>query len=148
MSPLFPYVNVIAAILILIVGFGFHFVGQLISVVNWDQACRLGLQEKDNPPDYYPYEHGTAIGDVAIAWIYGVAAIGLLMNSEWGYKLAWIPGSVLLYHSLCAWGWETDRRAAGHGIWTDAFRITWCGANFITGVLTLVIAWSGHPGAM
>jgi len=147
MDPLFPYANIVAGVLILIVAFGFHFCGQLLSVLNWDYACKLGLQETGVPADYYPYEHGTAVGDVAIGWIYPVAAVGLLLNAERGYKLAWIPGSILLYHSPCAWGWETDRRAAGHGVWTDVMRLAWCGANFITGVLTIAVAWAGHPGA-
>lgn len=143
MSGLFPYANVVAAILILLVGFGFHFVGQLISVLNWDLASRLGLQEADSPSDYYPLEHGTAVGDVLIGWVYGVAAIGLLLGADLGYKLAWIPGSILLYHSLCAWNWETDRRAAGNGIWSDPFRLAWCSANFITGTLSIAVAWVG-----
>ena len=37
---------------------------------------RLGLQEADAPKDYYPYEHGTAMGDVLLGWTYGLAAIG------------------------------------------------------------------------
>lgn len=148
MDPLFPQANAVAGILVLIVGFGFHFCGQLLSVVSWDVAARLGLQERDNPPDYYPYEHGTAVGDVLIGWVYPIAGLGLLLDTEWGLKLAWIPGSILLYHSLCAWFWERDRRAAGHGIWTDGFRFAWCGANFVTGLLTLAVAWVGHLGAM
>jgi hypothetical protein len=41
----FPYDNVIAGILVLILGFGFHWLGQTLSVVNWNLATRLGLQE-------------------------------------------------------------------------------------------------------
>ena len=147
MSPLFPYANIIAGILVLVVGFGFHWCGQLLSVVNWDYACKLGLQERNIRPDYYPYEHGTAIGDVAIGWIYGIAAVGLLLNAAWGYKLAWIPGAILLYHSLCAWGWEGDRRKAGHGLWSSTFRNVWCGSNFVTGLLTMAVAWAGPAAA-
>ena len=143
MSALFPYANQIAAVCVIVVAFGFHFCGQLISVLNWSLACRLGLQEGDDPPDYYPYEHGTAMGDVLIGWTYPVAAVGLLMGKHWGYALAWLPGSVLLYHSLCAWFWEVDRRAMGNGKWTDGFRALWCGANFATGGLTIAVAWAG-----
>ncbi len=140
---LFPYSNVVAGVLILVVGFGFHFIGQLISVLNWDTAIRLGLQDKAAPPDYYPYEHGTAVADVLIGWTYPIAAIGLLMNAGWAYKLAWIPGSILLYHSLNSWFWEADRRTAGHRIQSEIVRVIWCSGNFFTGLLTILVAWVG-----
>ncbi|MDJ0627101.1 MAG: hypothetical protein QNJ44_02480 [Rhodobacter sp.] len=143
MSTLFPYANILAGTLVLIVGFGFHFCGQLISVVNYDYACRLGLQEKDLPPDYFPYEYGTAMADVLLGWTYGLAALGLYLGASWGYGLAFLPGSVLLYHSLNAWFWEAARRRDGKGLWTNRFRNIWCGANFLTGLLTLAVAWSG-----
>ena len=143
----FPYSNVVAGILILIVGFGFHFLGQLISVLNWDAAQRLGLQERAAPPDYYPYEHGMAMADVLIGWTYPIAAVGLLANAGWAYDLAWIPGSILLYHSLNSWFWEADRRAAGHGLQSDLFRVLWCGGNLVTGLLAITVAWSG-PAAI
>ena len=66
-----------------------------------------------------------------MAWVYGVAAVGLPLGPDWGYKLAWVPGSLLVYHSLCAWHWETDRRAAGKGVGSDTFGLAWCSANFI-----------------
>lgn len=145
MQPVFPYANIIAAILILVIGFGFHFCGQLLSLFDWELACKLGLQERDIPPGAFPYEHGTALGDVAIAWIYPIAAIGLVLNAEWGYALAAIPGAILLYHGVCAWGWEADRRAAGHGLWSDGFRLVWCGGNAATGLLTLTNALVSRP---
>ena len=147
MSSLFPFANTVAGILILIVGFGFHFCGQLLSVVSWDTALRLGLQEKAAPPEYYAYEHGTAVADVLIGWIYPIAAIGLLLNAEWAYKLAWIPASILLYHSLNSWFWEADRRAGGHRLQSETLRVIWCGANFLTGLLAIAVAWSGPLGA-
>lgn len=143
---LLPHVHIVAAIMILVVAFIFHFLGQLLSVVSWKTAVRFGLQEASAPADYYPYEHGSAIADVLLGWTYPLAAIGLLKNAPWGYKLAWIPGSVLVYHSLSSWFWEEDRRAAGHQMQSDALRIIWCSANFFTGVLTLVVAWAGPTG--
>ncbi|MDJ0827729.1 MAG: hypothetical protein QNJ16_19750 [Rhodobacter sp.] len=143
MSALFPYANILAGLLVLVVGFGFHFGGQLVSVLDWQRACRWGLQEAAMPADYYPYEHGTAMGDVLLGWSYGLIAIGLFAGADWGYALACVPGTVLLYHSLCAWFWEVDRRRAGHGLWTNDFRATWCGSNAAAGVLALAVGWAG-----
>ena len=140
---LFPFANTVAAIAILVVAFGFHFVGQTFSVLNWRLACRLGLQEVDSPSDYYPYEHGTAVGDMLLGWIYPIAPIGLLLDAEWAYKLAWIPGAILLYHGVSSWFWEADRRAAGHQLQSDAFRAIWCGANILTGLIAILVAWTG-----
>lgn len=138
--------NIVAGVLIFIVGFCFHWIGQLVSVLNWDAAIRLGLVEKNLPSEYKVYEHAIAVADTAIGWVYGVSAVGLLQNAAWGYTLAWIPGSILLYHAISAWVWEANRRAAGHRLWSNALRIGWCSINVITGVLALLVAWTGKAG--
>ena len=88
MVQLFPFDTTITGILILVVGFGFHWIGQLISVVNWDFATRIGIQEKDAPPEFKVYEHGTAKADVAIGWTYGVIGFGAVFNVDWCLRLA------------------------------------------------------------
>lgn len=45
LNSVFPYDNVVAGVLVLVVGFGFHWIGQLVSVLNWDLAARIGLQD-------------------------------------------------------------------------------------------------------
>lgn len=143
MSPLFPYANIVTGVLLFIVGFCFHWLGQLISVLNWDLATRLGLQEKGLSPEYKVYEQAIAVADSAMAWICGVAAIGLLLNAEWGYRLAWIPATLLLYHAISAWAWEGNRRKAGRQLWSNTMRIGWCSVNAFTGALALLLAWFG-----
>ena len=143
MASLFPNANIVAGILIFIVGFCGHWLGQLVSVLDWETAQKIGLQEKKLLPEYRVYEHAIAVADVALGWLYGVAAVGLFLNADWGYKLAWIPGSILTYHAISAWVWEGSRRADGHRLWPESLRIGWCGANMITGVLALLVAWAG-----
>ena len=140
------YANIIVGALIFIVGFCFHWLGQLISVLNWKLATKLGLQEKEMRPEYKVYEHAIAVADTAIGWLYGVVAVGLFLNIEWSYKLALIPGSILIYHSISAWVWEGNRRATGHRLWSNSLRIAWCSINFLTGFLALIIAWTGMTG--
>ena len=48
---LFPFDNIVIGTIIFIVGFLFHFIGQLISVINWEYAKKVGLQEKKNLPE-------------------------------------------------------------------------------------------------
>jgi hypothetical protein len=67
-----------------------------------------------------------------IAWIHGVAAVWLPIGPDRGYKLAWVPGPLLGYQSRCTWLWETDRRAAGQGLWTDLLGLAWCSASLIS----------------
>ena len=59
MSGLFPYANILAGLLVLLVGFGFHWLGQLVSVINWKLAPRLGLREKDLLPEYLGFVQGS-----------------------------------------------------------------------------------------
>ena len=142
MNHLFPYDNIIVAVLLFIVGFVFHWVGQLISVVNWQFASKIGLQETRMLKEYKVYEHATAISDSILAWIYGVAAIGLVIGVPWSYKLAFIPGSILVYHSLNFWFYTRNQRNDGHILHSNSLRIGWTVMNTLTGILSLIIAWN------
>jgi hypothetical protein len=59
-TQIFPYANIIVGILILIVGFIFHWIGQLISAIDWNFATRIGFQEKKLIPEFIVYEHAIA----------------------------------------------------------------------------------------
>lgn len=136
----FPCAYVVTGVLVLVVGFGFHWMGQVFSLLSWDKATRIGLQEEALLPEYKVYEHALAVADAAIGWIYGVAGVGLILSAEWGFRLAWAPGIMLVYHGIAAWVWEGSRRASGHGMWSDTMRIAWCAANVLTGSLSILAA--------
>ena len=142
MDQIFPGANVVAGVLVLIVAFGFHFVGQLISIVNWDLATKWGLQEAGVPPEYKVYEHGIATADVLLGWTYAVAGIGLVMDAAWGYAWAWIPGAVLTYHALSFWFWTGHQRKVGvyGSIAKQPARSIWTIANLTTGLLAIFVA--------
>ena len=137
---LFPFANVVVGILIFIVGFILHWLGQLVSVINWDLAIKIGIQEKKMLPEYKVYEHAIAVADVLIGWVYGIVAVGLILNVSWAYTFAWIPGVVLVYHSLFFWVMIGNQNKSGHPTTGNAFRITWFLMNFVTGILTILIA--------
>jgi len=141
MNYLFPYDNIVVGLLILIVGFGFHWVGQTISVINWKFATRIGLQEAGMPREYKVYEHAIAVADSMVGWIYAISSIGLFLKAPWGYKLTWIPGVILLYHSISYWFWTLNQRRDGNILYSHALRIGWFLANFITGISAIIIAW-------
>ena len=143
MDQVFPYANVVAGVLVLVIGFGFHWIGQLVSVLNWDLATRIGIQEAELPPEYKVYEHAMAVADVALGWIYGLAGLGLLLGTQWGYRLAWFPGVVLVYHSISVWVWWGNQRKAGHKLVSDSMRVGWPVANFGAGALAILVAWNG-----
>lgn len=144
MGGLFPGANVVAGVLVLIVGFGFHFCGQLVSVVSWDSATRWGLQEAEKRPDYRVYEHGIAMADVLIGWTYAIAGIGLVIDAWWGYVWAWIPGAILTYHAVSFWFWTGNQVKRGdHDATTQQpFRSIWTLANLTTGLLSILVASS------
>jgi len=132
-NQLFLYANIVAGLLIFIVGFCLHFIGQLISLVNhW---------EKDLIPEFEVYEKAIAVADVIIGWTYGVAAVGLIMDESWAYKLSWIPASILIYHGLSFWFWAGNQNKLGRQLHTNRFRITWSTANLITGIFTILVIW-------
>jgi len=135
-----PYSSVIVGLLIFVVGFIFHWIGQLISVLNWDLATKWTLQEKKNPPEFKVYEHATALADVILGWIYGIVAVGLILDISWAYKLVWIPGTVFLYHGLNYWFWKGNQNKIGMRTTSNRFRITWTLLNLGTGILSILIA--------
>ncbi len=138
----FPYANVVSGLLVLVVGFGFHWIGQTISVVNWGFATRLGLQEQGMSPHFKVYEHAIASADATIGWIYGIAGIGLVLGTTWGMKLAWFPGTIMLYHAVCYWFWTANQRRQGRQLMSDSTRVGWTLANLVTGMLALFVGWS------
>ena len=143
MNQIFPYANIITGVLILIVGFIFHWVGQLICLLNWEFATKIGLQEKGLIPEYRAYEEAIAVADSLIGWIYGIAGMGVILGTTWGFKLLWFPGVIFIYHSLSFWFWSNNQRKAGHRFMSDSGRIIWFLANIITGILAILIAWHG-----
>lgn len=142
MEQIFPGANVVAGVLVLIVGFGFHFGGQLISVVDWQRAMRWGLQEEGLRSEYRVYEHGIAVADVLLGWTYGIAGLGLVVDASWAYAWAWIPGGVLTYHALSFWFWTRNQRRNGdrYPINQNPARSAWAVANLGTGILTILVA--------
>ena len=142
MNQIFPYANIVTAILIFIVGFIFHWIGQLVSVINWKYAIKIGLQESNMPKDYRVYEHAIAVADSLIGWLYGFAAVGLIINVPWGYKLSWFPGIILVYHGISFWFWTMNRNKDGNKLESNAVRISWIMANLLTGILAILVAWN------
>jgi uncharacterized membrane protein (UPF0136 family) len=144
MNEFFPYANIVVGLLVIIVGFGFHWVGQLISISNWEFATRIGLQERGLLPEYKVYEHAIAVADVAIGWTYGVAGVGLLLGADWGFKLAWIPGAVMIYHAVSFWFWTRNRNRLGTILEKQPLRITWTFVNGGTGAAAVLVAWNAY----
>jgi hypothetical protein len=140
-NEIFPFANIIVGILIFIVGFIFHWFFQLISAINWNYATKIGVQEKKMIPEYKVYEHGTAVADSLLGWIYGIAAVGLILNISWAYKLAWIPAVILIYHGLSFWFWKGNQNKSGHKMTSNSFRVAWFLLNFVPGILCILIIW-------
>lgn len=137
---LFPNVNILAGILVLIIGFGFHFIGQLISVIDWNRAVKLGIAEKGILSEYKDYENGMAMADVLIGWIYGFIGVGLILGVSWSFKLAWIPGVIFIYHSISFWFWSRNQEHRGY-IYRSAFgKLGWFLVNLISGIFIVFIA--------
>ncbi len=141
MNQIFPHANIVTGILILGVGFLMHWVGQLISVINWEFATRIGLQEKGMPKEFRVYENASAIADVAVGWIYGFAGVGLILDTPWAYQLIWIPGTILVYHGIGVWFLIGNQKKIGCQLLSDSFRVIWSSINIITGIMAVTIAW-------
>ena len=141
MEQIFPHANIIAGILAIVVGFLFHWLGQLISLINWEFATKIGIQEKGMPEEFKAYEYGLAVADVATGWIHGIIGVGLILSTQWSYKFAWITTAMLLYHGISFWFWTGKTKKLGYHITPDSTRIGWFIINIITGILIVMVAW-------
>lgn len=131
----------LAGLIILVLGFGMHFIGQLISLIDWDSAVKLGIAEKGLLSEYKDYEKGIALADVYIGWIYLPIGLGILLGQNFSFKLAWIPGVVFIYHSLCFFFWTRYQNQAGNVYRSESMRIGWFIFNFIGGLIVLLVAF-------
>ncbi|MGC9517918.1 MAG: hypothetical protein ACP5C3_09520 [Methanomicrobiales archaeon] len=144
MLDLFNFASILAGFLILIIGFGLHFIGQLISVLNWDLAVRMGMAEKGILREYLTYENAMALTDVAIGWIYLPIGIGLILGLGWSYNLAFIPGVIFIYHSISFFFWTGNQEREGNVYYTQTKRVSWFLLNFISGIIILIVALSPY----
>jgi hypothetical protein len=138
---LFPYANIIVGILLFVVGGVLHWIGQVVSVINWEFARKIGIREKKTLPEYEVYERGMAMAEALIGWVYIIASVGLTYNISWAQTLAWFPGSILVYHSLSYWFWIGNQNKSGNSTTSNRFRIIWFIVNFVTGVMCILIAF-------
>ena len=72
----FPYDNIVVGAMVIVVGFIFHWLGQLTYLLNREFAQKIGLVEKEILPEYEVYERAIAKADVAMGWIYGIVGMG------------------------------------------------------------------------
>lgn len=140
MGELFPYANILAGSLVLIVGFGIHWLNQLSLFMHWELMPKdgFGIHMLTNASKY---DRFIAISDVTIGWIYGIIGIGLFMGTSWGYLLAWIPGLFITFEGISYWIITGKKNL--QGIKYSYFnRIEWSILNIITGLFILFVAWN------
>ncbi|UCG52291.1 MAG: hypothetical protein JSW58_01695, partial [Candidatus Latescibacterota bacterium] len=84
------------AVVALLVSVGF--LGQIVSVVNFKLAQRLGLQEKDEATDpvFRYLERNTARWDMFVLWTLPVAAVLMLIEHSWWPYAALLAGGIYI----------------------------------------------------
>jgi hypothetical protein len=135
----FPFAHIIAGILILIVGFGFHFLSQLMGYLHWEPEVKHGFII-NMPVKSKGYAHIIALSDVLIGWSYAIIGSGLYLGKSWGYVLAWIPGIIFTFEGIGYWFWSGHQQRFKDPLRT---RIEWSTLNIICGLFIVLVAWSG-----
>jgi len=140
MNELFPYSNILAASLLLIVGFGIHWLNQLSLFLHWELMPRHGFGINLSSSQK-GYDRLIAISDITIGWLYGIIGVGLFMGTEWGYALAWIPGIILTIEGISYWimTGKKQMQPLAESYFT---RVEWSSLNLVTGMFIMVVAWN------
>ena len=142
MDQVFPYANIVAGVLVLVVGFGFHWIGQLVSVLNWDTAQRSASRKWRCCPSTRSTKTPSPRPTSRWAGSMALPLPASCLARTGATSLPGIPGVVLVYHAFSYWFWTGNRRKAGHKLVSDSMRIGWPVANFVTGTLAIVVAWN------
>ena len=140
MYELFPYSNILAGGLVLIVGFGIHWLNQLSLFLNWELMPRhgFGINLADSPKGY---DRFIAISDITLGWMYGIIGIGLFMGTDWGYLLSWIPGVILTLEGISYWI-VTSGKHVHEKSYSYFTRIEWSALNLVSGLFIIAVAWN------
>jgi hypothetical protein len=117
------------------------FVGQLISVVNFSLAQKLGLQEKNDStePLYRQLELNTARWDLVVLWTLPAAGTLMLVEHSWWPYLALVAGGICVDTA----GRETAKvlGLGKHGVKTGSQKETRLFFAFL-GAMLLIGIWS------
>ena len=121
------------AVVALVVSFGF--VGQVISVINFRLAQRVGLQCGDETADplFNRLELNTARWDILVMWTLPVAAVLMLLDHAWWPHAALVAGAVYV---------DGGGREIAKGLGLRAHRVAMGNASemrLFFGYLTLMI---------
>ena len=118
--------------------------GQLISVLDFELAQRLGLQEKDGGTDplFRHLELNTARWDLFVLWTLPLAGIGMLIDATWWPWAALIAGGAY----VDAGGREVFKLLAlrTEGVPVGTGRETRLGLGFLTLMVAVGIALIVH----
>ena len=121
-------------------------IGQLISVIDFGLAQRLGLQEKDDDTDslHRSLELNTARWDLAIFWTLPVAGGLMLAHHPWWPLMALVSGAVCVDTA----GRETAKvlGLGAHGVRTGSVSETRL-YFFFLGIMFLIGVWCIGFGA-
>ena len=139
MGELFPYSNILAGSLVLIVGFGIHWLNQVANLLHWELMPKQGLVI-NIPVNTKKIERFISISDITIGWLYGIIGVGLYLGTSWGYTLAWIPGIMLTVEGISYWI-MTNPKHATTKYFSYFTRMEWSALNFFTGILIILVAW-------
>ncbi len=137
MSQLFPYANTVVGALIL--GFGFRWIAQVGSLLNWGFAERIGLQDKRASPEDQLRMRNIAVLEATTDWTFGVAGIRLILGASWGPLLVWIPGVVLIFRGVRLWAWHPSRHGSGSEFVGAGKRAIWCLGRLLVGSVAVAI---------
>lgn len=140
MQSLFPFAHIIGGVLILIVGFGFHFLGQLMGFLHWEPELKHSFII-NMPIKSTGYEHLVAVSDIAIGWSYAIIGMGLYLGRPWGYTLAWIPGIILLLEGSSFLTWCCLKKVQKPDL-SLLERVEWGSLNIVSGLFIILIAWA------
>ena len=140
MEELFPYSNILGGVLVLIVGFGIHWLNRVALYLHWEFMPRhgFGIIFGDSQNNYNRW---ITISDMTIGWLYGVIGVGLILGMDWGYDLAWIPGVILTLEGISYWI-NNGKKKSDPAQYTYFTPSEWKVLNLLTGLFVIIIAWN------
>jgi len=130
-----------SGVLLLTIGFGRHWVWQLVYVLRSRTASSNPETKRSEATESLESLRRLALVEITTGWIHAISGVGVVTVSMWGARLAWISGVLLILLGLARWTVSARAASAAETHASRGVVALWGLVSLSTGGLAIAVAW-------